>query len=179
EATGRRARRGPADDFGSGVTWSGSLLGSDILTVGGDMRLIAGESQDAFFNAAGTAVINRRTSGGRQNFFGVFAQEVFSPLQHLEITTGARVDSVASSDGRVSGSNGVIHFPSTEAVPVSARLGLRYDLGYGLAARGAGYRAFRAPTLAELYRRSSVEDLVLTQNPHLRPEYLEGGELGF
>src|SRR4030095_15857748 len=45
--------------------------------------------------------------------------------------------------------------------------------------RGAGYQAFRAPTLSELYRQSSVEGLVLRANPSLRPEYLEGGELGF
>jgi outer membrane receptor protein involved in Fe transport len=41
------------------------------------------------------------------------------------------------------------------------------------------YQAFRVPTLAELYRQSSVEDLVLLPNPNLSPEFLEGGEIGF
>ncbi len=40
------------------------------------------------------------------------------------------------------------------------------------------YEAYRAPTLAELYRQSSVEDLILLPNPKLSPEFLEGGEIG-
>jgi iron complex outermembrane receptor protein len=44
--------------------------------------------------------------------------------------------------------------------------------------RAAGYRGFRAPTLAELYRRSQVESLVLLPNPNLSPERLNGAEVG-
>jgi outer membrane receptor protein involved in Fe transport len=47
-----------------------------------------------------------------------------------------------------------------------------------LTLRAGLYEAFRAPTLAELYRRSSVENLVLLPNPKLAPEFLQGGEIG-
>ena len=170
----------PAHDIGGAVVWSRSLVGSDLLTVGADLRLIEGESDDAFFNAAGTEITGRLKSSGQQRFIGIFGQEVFTPLPHLEVTFGARLDSVASFDGKQADNHsGVTRFPSRQQVPMSARLGLRYDCGHGFTVRGAGYRAFRAPTLAELYRRSTVEALVLTSNAMLRPEYLDGGELGF
>ncbi|HVN28749.1 MAG TPA: TonB-dependent receptor, partial [Candidatus Binataceae bacterium] len=60
----------------------------------------------------------------------------------------------------------------------SPRLGLRYDPWKWLTLRLGLYESYRAPTLAELYRQSSVEDLVLNPNPRLQPEYLEGGEIG-
>jgi len=73
----------------------------------------------------------------------------------------------------------VSRFPDRSYTAISPRLSFRYQFWPWLALHGAGYQAFRAPTLAELYRQSSVEGLVLLANPRLRPEYLEGGELGF
>ena len=51
----------------------------------------------------------------------------------------------------------------------SPRLGIRYDPWKWLTLRLGVYEAYRAPTLAELYRQSSVEDLVLNPNPNLGP----------
>jgi iron complex outermembrane recepter protein len=61
----------------------------------------------------------------------------------------------------------------------SPKLGVRYNPWSWLTLRAAIYEAFRVPTLAELYRQSSVEDLVLLPNPNLSPEFMEGGEIGF
>jgi len=47
-----------------------------------------------------------------------------------------------------------------------------------LAIRGSGYRAFRAPTLNELYRPFQVGNVLTAANDRLRPETLWGGELG-
>ena len=43
---------------------------------------------------------------------------------------------------------------------------------------GAGYQAFRAPTLNELYRQFRVQNIVTLANPSLGPERLTGGEIG-
>jgi outer membrane receptor protein involved in Fe transport len=42
----------------------------------------------------------------------------------------------------------------------------------------SGYRAFRAPTLNELYRGFRVGNVITTANPNLRAERLTGGEAG-
>src|SRR5262249_50650531 len=97
---------------------------------------------------------------------------------------GVRLDYFRNFAGRVTDtptdlpSPTFTKFASRSSTPISPRLSFRYQVRPWLAILGAGYQAFRAPTLAELYRQSSVEDLVLLANPRLRPEYLEGGELG-
>jgi outer membrane cobalamin receptor len=181
--TPTQIQRIPARDIGGSLTWSRPLFTHDLLTLGSDVRLVSGRSRDAFFDAAGHGIDDRRTSRGQQQFVGVFAQEVFTPIERLEAALGIRVDSYVNFDGRMidapaAGPTTTVHFRDRRGMPVSPKLGLRYDLGSGFALRGSGYRAFRAPTLAELYRRSSVEDLVLIENPRLRPEFLDGGEVG-
>ncbi len=44
--------------------------------------------------------------------------------------------------------------------------------------RGSAYRAFRAPTLNELYREFRVGNTVTQANPGLRPEKIFGSEIG-
>ena len=73
----------------------------------------------------------------------------------------------------------VTSFPEQERIAINPKLALRYELQKQVDVRTAVYRAYRAPTLSELYRRSSVEDLVLKENPNLGPESLYGVEIGF
>jgi len=61
---------------------------------------------------------------------------------------------------------------------VDPRLGAVVHLDDALAIRGSGYRAFRAPTLNELYRPFQVGNVLTAANDRLRPETLWGGELG-
>jgi outer membrane receptor protein involved in Fe transport len=58
------------------------------------------------------------------------------------------------------------------------RLGALFHLSHEVAVRGSAYRAFRAPTLNELYRPFQVGNVLTAANERLRPETLWGGELG-
>src|SRR5262249_47859508 len=69
-------------------------------------------------------------------------------------------------------------FGSHTRATFNPRLSLLYRATDWLHLRGAAYRAFRAPTLSELYRKSQVEDLQLLSNPGLSPERLNGAEVG-
>jgi iron complex outermembrane recepter protein len=174
----------PSTDVGGALTWTRLFLTAHRLTAGMDFRLIEGESRDTFFSSS-AVVTDRRVSRGKQNFFGFFIQDVYTPVERLHIALGLRLDYLRNFAGRVTDTPTdllpelVTRFPGRSHTPFSPRLSFRYQLWPALAVRGAGYQAFRAPTLAELYRQSSVEGLVLRANPGLRPEYLEGGEIGF
>jgi len=174
----------PSTDVGGALTWTRLFLTAHRLTAGMDFRLIEGESRDTFFSSS-AVVTDRRVSRGKQNFFGFFIQDVYTPIERLHIAFGVRLDYLRNFAGRVTDTPTdllpelVTRFPGRSHTPFSPRLSFRYQLWPALAVRGAGYQAFRAPTLAELYRQSSVEGLVLRANPGLRPEYLEGGEIGF
>jgi outer membrane receptor protein involved in Fe transport len=52
------------------------------------------------------------------------------------------------------------------------------NLGGNLAVWVSGYRAFRAPTLNELYRSFRQGNIVTDANPQLRAEHLTGAETG-
>jgi len=170
----------PSTDIGGALTWTHRLLTDHLLTAGADFRVIDGESRDTFFSGAGV-LAERRISKGRQDIVGVFVQDLYTPRRELQIALGVRVDRVAISGGSVQSTAAtppVILVPDQDRIEASPRLAVRYQLADGLAVRGAGYRAFRAPTLAELTRESSVESLRLLPNRELVPEVLWGGELG-
>ena len=170
----------PSTDVGGSLTWSRLFLTRHHLTAGMDFRLIDGESRDAFFSPAAVET-NKRVSRGKQQFFGFFFENVYIPIERLQIALGLRLDYFRNFAGHETNTSpaSTTNFPSRDETAFSPRLSFRYQLRPWLAIRGAGYQAFRAPTLSELYRQSSVEGLVLRANPGLRPEYLEGGELGF
>jgi iron complex outermembrane receptor protein len=173
----------PSLDTGASLTWTRPILTHNRLVAGGDYRLIDGESDDQYFNPDGTAVIDRKVSSGRQNFFGLFIEDMFRPIENLEFDLSVRGDFFQNLHGRIremSTADGltVTHFPDRMRTATSPKLGFRYAPTDWLTLRGGLYEAFRAPTLAELYRQSSVEDLVLKPNPNLSPEFLQGGEAG-
>lgn len=174
----------PSTDVGGAFTWERSFFTDHLVLAGTDFRLIDGESQDTFFAPDSRVVTNHQVSKGKQHFWAFFAQDVYTPTPRLEIALGVRVDQFRNFAGRVTDTptallpSRAVGFPGRSYTTTSWRLSFRYQLWPGVAVRGAGYQAFRAPTLSELYRRSSVEGLVLRENPGLRPEFLDGGELG-
>jgi outer membrane receptor protein involved in Fe transport len=179
----------PSRDVGGFLTWTRDFFAgrrglANQMSAGGDFRLIDGSSRDQFFDPTGSFVVNRDKSSGRQNFFGVFAEDLYHPLDNLQIVPSVRFDFFQNLDGRIAnrpriGAPTVTTFPDRMRTATSPRLGVRYSPQQWLGIRAALYEAFRAPTLAELYRQSTVEDLILIPNPRLRPEFLEGGEVGF
>ncbi len=69
-------------------------------------------------------------------------------------------------------------FADASKLQLDPRLGALYHVTPEIAVRASGYRAFRAPTLNELYRPFQVGTVLTAANPDLRPETLWGGELG-
>jgi len=67
---------------------------------------------------------------------------------------------------------------SASELQLDPRLGALVHLSRDLALRASAYRAFRAPTLNELYRPFQVGTVLTAANDQLRPETLWGGELG-
>jgi outer membrane receptor protein involved in Fe transport len=100
-----------------------------------------------------------RVAGGTQIEKGVFAQGDLE-LGHLRLFAGARESFSTHNDA----------FFSPTA-------GAAYGLGH-LRFRGSVYRAFRAPTLNELYRTFSAGNTITMANPALQPETVAGVEAG-
>src|SRR4030095_8142949 len=69
-------------------------------------------------------------------------------------------------------------YADASKLQVDPRVGALVHVTREVAVRGSAYRAFRAPTLNELYRPFQVGTVLTAANDQLRPETLWGGELG-
>jgi outer membrane receptor protein involved in Fe transport len=178
------AQEVPSLGVGGALQWAKQIFAQHRLTAGIDARWIDGESDENLFNFAGTSILTRREAGGTQGFFGVFAQDIFTPLPRLDVTVALRFDywqnyaafrhDLTLATGAVSRTS----FPSRTDTKLSPKLALLYRATEVLSLRGAFYQAFRAPTLNELYRQFRVQNVITLANPDLGPERLTGGELG-
>jgi outer membrane receptor protein involved in Fe transport len=177
----------PSDDRGASIVWTkGGLFGLESFTVGGDYRHMAGEYDETDYNTtcpgAGCGTVLRSiASGGDQNLSGVFIQAIAAPIEPLRVELGLRFDRWENNDGH---SNDPIAGDTTYANrsknAFSPRVGLRYELARGVALHTAYYHAFRAPNLAELYRKqiNVAASQITIPNPDLSPETGDGYEAG-
>ncbi len=123
------------------------------FTAGADAQSVDGVSNET------VVPTGFRTGGGTQNQSGVFGQGEFK-LGALQTFVGSR--------GQFAGRAGNFYAPNG---------------GFALGAgpwrfRGSAYRAFRAPTLNELFREFRAGNAVTQANADLRPEKLWAAETG-
>lgn len=177
----------PSHDWGASAMWTRSgLLGLESFSVGGDYRHMQGNFDEVDFNTAGCpaagncgAIARTILSGGDQALSGLFAQAIASPITPLRVELSARVDQWNNDNGHsVDAAAGAQTYPDRSKTSFSPRVGMRYALLSNLSLHGAVYRAFRAPNLAELYRKQITTTTVTIPNPNLAPETAFGRELG-
>jgi Outer membrane receptor for ferrienterochelin and colicins len=169
----------PADDFGASAQWTKSL-GERISQIqfGGDFRRISGSDTAEIFDET-AAHVRTDVGKGKQQFVGLFGQLRFKPFViPLEATLSARYDHFRNYDGFDGNPGSTGPQPDKNKNSFDPRLALRYQLKESLALRGAVYRAFRAPTLDNLYRGFSTTSGTFLPNSQLGPETLVGGEAG-
>ena len=155
------------------------------LEVGADVRGATGESRELFTYTPAAGFAKSRKSGGETLVAGVYA-EASATLGRWLVTGGVRADEWADFDAervelaRATGATTLNTRPGDQSgVLPTGRLGLRRELGGGLAWRAAGYAGFRPATLNELHRPFRVGNNLTEADPGLRPERLYGVETGF
>jgi outer membrane receptor protein involved in Fe transport len=178
----------PSHDAGISAVWTRAMragaLRLESVSLGGDFRRMTGEYDEVDFNT-GCPGVNCGTvsrtirSGGDQDLSGAFAQVIAAPVRPLRIELSARVDRWENNNGRsVDASAGPTEYADRTKTAFSPRVGARYELFDGLSVHGAVYSAFRAPNLAELYRKQISATQITIPNPDLKPETALGREVG-
>jgi outer membrane receptor protein involved in Fe transport len=177
----------PADDQGLSLVWTAPSTtwgGTHGFTAGLDARRMAGTSEEHLFPPEPTpASTLLRAAGGTQLSGGVFVQDLYTVSPTLELSAALRLDLWRNTQGeqrveRASGAVETTPFDSRTEQQLSPRLGLRLRPAKWLTLRASGYRAFRAPTLNELYRPFQVGTVLTAANANLRAERLWGAEAG-
>jgi len=151
--------------------------------LGADARLAEGETHERFRYMAGAFTRDRR-AGGETLVAGGYAEGSWTSGPWL-VAGGARLDHWRSSGAlrlERDAQTGAVTLDDRPAdrhgEVASARLGVRRELGQGLAWRAAAYSGFRPPTLNELHRPFRVGNDITEANAALEPERLVGVETG-
>jgi outer membrane receptor protein involved in Fe transport len=167
-------------DTGGSLIWRqefNSILKS--YSVGLDARYIGGDDDANYYLPGGALAAPTIVGGGKQLFLGGFAQATVRPTRLLEIIGSVRYQYYANYDAVDTFPPAVGAIPASSKVATDPRADVRYSLPDGFALRGAYYESFRAPTLDELYRTyADTTAGIYEGNPFLKPEALEGGEVG-
>lgn len=153
------------------------------LRLGGEWRRTIGETREFFTYVAG-APTRFRTAGGQTDSYGGFTELSFQPSDALTLSAGGRLDHWTITDGfrREVNIGGTVRsddrFVDRSGTEWTGRAGFGWDFAGGFTLRGAAYRAWRLPTLNELYRPFRVGADATAANEALRPEKVDGLDAG-
>jgi outer membrane receptor protein involved in Fe transport len=173
----------PEQVVGGAAQWTHFLGKHQTLIAGMDLMEVMGASDEQLFTAGSHTRNN--ASGGRQRILGGFAEDLVR-WNNWTIILAGRVDDwnnfkASSICTAVSGSctaSPSMLYPSRSDLAFSPRLSVLRALGRSVSVTGSVYRAFRAPTLNELYRSFRVANVLTQNNPFLNAERLTGAEAG-
>jgi outer membrane cobalamin receptor len=155
-------QRNPSQQLGFAFQWRRAFGAHQSVSAGIEGRDVRGHSAERFVDA-----------GGRQRSFGFFANDSVR-VRSWVFNFGGRVDRWRNFDGF---SNRTLFIDRSETV-FSPRISILKRFENGLSLTGSFYKAFRAPTLNELYRNFRVGNVVTNANSNLSAERLTGGEAG-
>ena len=178
-----RSQRVPAQQVGVLTQWSRSVGSHQTFVAGVDAREVRGASDELVFVAG--RVTSSIGSGGRERTVGVFGQDIIRITPRWVLTLGVRGDRWRNYDALSSSRPLPAQTPVTNTrfadrieTAFSPRVSLLHKLTENVSLMVSGYRAFRAPTLNELYRSFRVGNVLTLANDKLRAERLTGGEAG-
>jgi len=170
----------PSQQAGFAFQWHKTIGAHQLLSAGIEGRDVRGHSAETTFNNSRiTAFVD---AGGRQRSFGFFGSDSVR-IRSWILNFGARVDRWTNTRGfsdrvPVIGTPSLNDFPDRDETAFSPRVALIKQIGDGFSLSGSVYRAFRAPTLNELYRNFRVGNVVTNANASLAAERLTGGDVG-
>ena len=174
-----RLQRVPSQVLGFTGQWNGNLR-RNIFIAGLDLRQVRGRSDETAIAAGGaTALVS---SGGHELTAGLFGGAVLPLGSRLVLSGGLRFDRWQNSQGYtatrslVSSAFAVTDFPDRRESAFSPRASVFFRVNNSLSLTGTFAKAFRRPTLNELYRAFRVGNVLTLANETLRAERATDGE---
>ena len=177
-----RLQRVLAQSLGLNVQWMKAIAPHQTFVAGFEARQVRGASDEiAFVSSRPSALIG---AGGRQQTIAAYFEDLMKFGSRLFINAGARVDhwrnyNALSATRPLSATpGGVTVFPDRSETTFSPQVSVLYKLHSNVSLTASATRAFRAPTLNELYRSFRVGNVLTLANEKLAAERLTGGEAG-
>lgn len=172
-----KLQRVPLDETGFVLQGSRALPHAITVALGADMRDVRATDDET---SVANSVIGATTAiSAHQRETGGYVDAIWQPL-HWSLSGSVRVDSFRTFDARqiVSTSPNATKLPEIDELVASPRLGLVRYLPRGFALTATAFRAFRGPTMNELYRTGQVGQQTTLANNSLLAERATGFEFG-
>jgi len=171
-----KLQRVPTDEMGFVLQASRALPKSVTASLGVDLRDVRATDDET--SVVTTPAVTTSTSA-RQRETGGYADAIWMP-RGWSFSGSIRVDSFRtySAQKTVSGSAGITPLPSLTELVASPHVGVVRELPHGLALTATAFRAFRGPTMNELYRTGQVGSQTTLANDALLAERATGFEAG-
>ncbi len=165
----------PTQQLGGAVQWAQTFFNTLTLVAGGDIvDTRATDNETPVSNSVqGTTV----STSARQRTGGVYGEALWQP-KNWSIAFSSRIDGFHIFDAKQTTGPAVVTLPTTNQWPFDPRLGIVRKLGGGVSLTGSVNRAFRGPSMNELYRTGQVGSQTTFANPSLLSERATGWEAG-
>lgn len=176
-------QRVPAQEGGFSAQWTRSWGTWQTWVAGVEGQNVRGASNEQNYTAG--RVRSATGAGGRQRIGGIFGEDIIRAGPRWIFTLNARGDTWrnyrALSVTRPLAPAGplqVTNFPARSAAAFSPRVSALREITPDVSLYASAYRAFRAPTLNELYRPFRVGNVITLANSALGAERMTGAEAG-
>src|ERR1700723_465277 len=172
----------PAQGVGGSALWSRQFGKRQTVVAGFDDHEEIGASHDIQFTT-GVPSANQ-SSGGRIRTVGFFGEDLIQIAPRWLLSISGRLDHWSNFDAstiRIPIATGVpsdVRFVDRSQNAFSPRATLRHQINSNISWDASIYRAFRAPTLNELYRSFRQGNTLTNSNANLIAEHLTGGDAG-
>lgn len=157
----------PSQQVGGSVQWARSY-GKLTMVAGGDVLDTRGTD---------TEQVSSVSLSARQRGEGVYGEVLWQPLS-WSIAFSSRFDHFGSFDAKQVGGGPPPVLPNIDENVFDPRLGVVKKVAGGLSLTASGFRAFRGPSMNELYRQGQVGQQTTLANASLKSERATGFEAG-
>jgi iron complex outermembrane receptor protein len=129
-----------------------------------------------WLRAPGTTRIDAFT--GKTTTHALFAQDAITLRPGLQLTLGARYERWRAEDGSLSNATRTVRFPQREDDSFSPKGTLSYAVNEDWTLRGSVARAYRFPTVSELFQGGfNSANVLINNDPNLKGEAIDAQEL--
>lgn len=171
----------PAQSAGGSAIWSHGAGKRQTIVAGLDALEVIGHSHELNFSGGNPSRFS--SAGGRQRSIGFFGEDLAQITPRWFVAVSARIDywrnfAASSFSQPVGGVATNTPFAAKTHTAFDPRFSINYRIRPNLSWSASVYRAFRAPTLNELYRPFRQGNALTEANSDLVAERLTGGETG-
>lgn len=167
-------QRVPSQQVGGALQWARSYR-NFTLVAGGDLLDTRATDNETSVKSG----VNQPTvsTSARQRGDGIYGEVLWQPTT-WSIAFSSRLDRFGNFDAKQVGGAPSASLPGIQETVFDPRLGVVKKVAGGLSLTASAFRAFRGPTLNELYRKFQVGQQITLANGNLRSERATGFESG-